>query len=93
MNVLRQWFHAYRWRYQMRRDTLSDDQQSLIVAVRHIRDWQDLSLAQARTMLDLLIAWRISIEQPEIDLRDDVDSLINSYRDQVARLEEQIVSE
>lgn len=48
-------------------------------------------LALARGNLDLAVGWRISMEQPEIDLRDEVDEMIRVIHDELARLEERIV--
>jgi hypothetical protein len=48
-------------------------------------------LAANRALLEMAIAHRVSIECPEIDIRDDLDALIEKLTDQVAVLEELIV--
>jgi hypothetical protein len=45
-------------------------------------------LEAQQTYRDLAIAWRISLEQPEVDLRDDLDSLIGDLSDHLSVLEE-----
>ena len=64
----------------------------LAAAAREIAMWQDLTLETTRQLLENAVAWRISQETPEMDLRDDLDAMIQTLRDQVARLEERIVS-
>lgn len=41
-----------------------------------------------REMRDLATAWRIAIESPEIDIRDDVSEMIRALNDKIAQLEE-----
>jgi hypothetical protein len=48
-------------------------------------------LAANRALLDLAVAYRVALECPEIDIRDDLDFLIRKLTDQVAVLEELIV--
>lgn len=48
-------------------------------------------LEERRERLALVNAWRISVEQPEVDLRDDLDLMIRSLADEVAQIEEQVV--
>jgi monomeric isocitrate dehydrogenase len=56
-----------------------------------IEEWKRLNLQHARSGYDMAVAWRVSMEAPEVDLRDEVDSLVTEWGDQVARLEEQVV--
>jgi hypothetical protein len=48
-------------------------------------------LEERRHRLDLLHAWRISIEQPEVDVRDELDAWIAQLRDEVALIEEEVL--
>lgn len=63
----------------------------IIEAIRTIDMWQQLALAEKRGARDIAVAFRASLDSPEIDIRDDVDDLIRSLSDQVAKMEEQIV--
>ena len=56
-----------------------------------IQQWQKYALDGQKQSLDLVLAWRISLETPEQDVRDDLDKLITDLSDAIARLEEQIV--
>jgi hypothetical protein len=59
--------------------------------VRTIQIWQKAALDTMKSTLDVAVAWRIAIERPEIDLRDDIDSMIAELSDKVAQAEEHIV--
>lgn len=48
-------------------------------------------LQEQRKLLEALSAWRISIEQPDVDIRDDLDADIRRLADQIAVNEEQFV--
>lgn len=50
------------------------------------------ALESQRAARDIAVSWRISMEQPEIDLRETIDALISDLSDQVAKLEELIVA-
>jgi len=39
----------------------------------------------------MAVAFRIALERPEIDIRDDLDILIANLSDQVAKIEEHVV--
>lgn len=56
-----------------------------------IRDLQRLALAANRASLDLAVAWSISLQRPEIDIREDLDALIANLSDQVAKIEEHVL--
>ena len=58
-------------------------QQQLII------DQQDL--INHREMHGILSAWRIHMETPEIDLRDDITALATTLGNQIAALEEHVV--
>ena len=71
-------------------------QQSLIRAQRHLieskdREIERLHLEQAKEMQAMACAWLVSIERPEIDLRDDLATLESDMANTVARLEEHIL--
>lgn len=56
-----------------------------------IHDLQYLALAANRASLDLAVAWSISLERPEIDIREDLNELIANLSDQVAKIEEHVI--
>lgn len=56
-----------------------------------IAEMHRMSLASQQAYLDLVIAWRVSLESPEADVRDDLDKMICALRDQVSHLEEHVV--
>jgi hypothetical protein len=56
-----------------------------------IAEMHQVSLASQQAYLDLVVAWRISLEMPENDMRDELDTMIATLRDQVAHLEEHVV--
>lgn len=60
-------------------------------AAQSVEDWQILTLRAERNYVDLAIAWRIAMERPEVDMRDELDRIIEKSRDEVARLEERII--
>lgn len=71
-------------------------QQSLIEAQqRMIREQQQekarLRLDYTRQLLGVVSSWRIHMESPEIDLRDDVTALADELANQTATLEEHIL--
>jgi hypothetical protein len=41
-----------------------------------------------RQQRDMATAWLISMESPEIDLRDDVSEMVSALSDKIAQLEE-----
>jgi hypothetical protein len=63
----------------------------LLAAVEMIEQQNQVTLMMARNYADLAVAWRLSMEQPEIDLRDDLDELIRTSLDEIAKLEEQVI--
>lgn len=63
----------------------------ILEAIRTIDMWQQVALSEKRSARDIAIAFRASLDSPDIDIRDDVDALIVSLSDQVAQMEEQIV--
>lgn len=57
-----------------------------------LRIYEAAILHHQRAMLDLATAFRISMETPEIDLRDELDAMIRNLSDQVAQTEEHVVA-
>lgn len=49
------------------------------------------SLEWMRRCRDVGVAWRVSMESPEVDLRGDVDVMIRDLDDLIARYEEHLV--
>lgn len=41
-----------------------------------------------RQALDLACAWRLSLERPEVDVRDNLSAMISDLQDELAVLEE-----
>ena len=58
---------------------------------RVISELQKTNMHLRRNALDLAVAWRISLEQPEMDIRDDLQTMIGELQDELARLEEHYV--
>ena len=71
-------------------------QAALIRAQRHLIDQQrdeieHLHLEHAREMRGMVCAWLISIERPEVDLRDDLAEFDTKLSHTIAHLEEHIL--
>jgi hypothetical protein len=58
------------------------------LAAKHL---QRVHLEHQREMHGLVSAWRIHMETPEIDLRDDITALATDLGNQIAALEEHVV--
>jgi len=41
--------------------------------------------------IDIVAAWRVSLEQPEVDLSEDLDAMLQQLRDNVAQTQEYVV--
>jgi hypothetical protein len=63
----------------------------LLISQAENQNLRELLLITQRNSRDLAVAWRIHMEKPEEDLRDDVDRLIREISDGVAQLEEVVV--
>ena len=76
-------------------DDLLCQQALLGEAARAIDSWQRLALVSQQATRDLAIAFRLYCDQdhddPELDIRGDLDVLVRELSDGVAKLEEQIV--
>lgn len=55
-----------------------------------IADLQRAALATQMATRDIALAWRVSMDSPEIDLRDDVDEMISALSDTICQLQEHI---
>lgn len=71
-------------------------QHALIEAQQQLIRTQRLQIAQVRLdytrqMHGVVAAWRIHMETPELDLRDDVSDLAAELANQAATLEEHVV--
>ena len=64
-------------------------QQQLIADQNHML--RKIRLEHQREMHGLVSAWRIHMETPEIDLRDDITALATELGNQIAALEEHVV--
>lgn len=73
-------------------ERITTDQELLREAVKTIDMWQQIALASQRGTRDLAIAFRAALDRPDVDLRDDVDELVRDLSDQVAAMEEQIIT-
>lgn len=56
-----------------------------------IGELQRCVLAHQRAMMDLAVAFRMALESPEIDIREDLDEMIRSLSDDVSKLEEHVL--
>ena len=58
------------------------------IAERRKDRLEELALSFARSQRELCWAFRLAVEAPEIDIRDDLDAMIASLSDQIALMEE-----
>jgi len=73
------------WRYVTSLLNLARRQNKIISRLRA----ENIELR--RDCLDLACAWRISIERPEVDIRDDLSAMIDKLKDELSVLEEHSV--
>ena len=57
-----------------------------------LRAQQVAILEHQRALLHLAVAFRVAVESPEIDIRDDLDQMIRDLEDGVAQTEEHVVA-
>lgn len=55
-----------------------------------VEELKRVALASQVAARDLVVAWRVSLELPEVDLRDDLDLMIRDLDDQICQLQEHI---
>jgi hypothetical protein len=71
--------------------TAMEAQQAVLEVYREGVDLlQRQVLEERRERLALASAWRIACEQPEVDIRDELDAMIRGLQDEVAQIEEQV---
>ena len=58
---------------------------------KQVEDYKQVALELQRAYLDLAVAFRIAMERPEVDLRDELDALIRDLRDQLSIYEEHVL--
>ena len=68
---------------------LIEAQQAMIKQQRE--ENRRMRLEYTKQMLGITSSWRIHMETPEIDLRDDVDGLAQELANQAATLEEHVL--
>ena len=66
------------------------ESQADLILKQHDR-LQRIELEHYHELRGLVSGWRISIETPEIDLRDDLERLDNDLADRIAAIEEHLV--
>jgi len=71
---------------------MKDQSDLLINAAQEIARWQELALISQRGTRDLAIAFRAHQDAPGIDIREDLDALVQELSDAVAQLEEHITT-
>ena len=71
-------------------ELLQAQREMLKQSAQEIAVWQDRALTAQRATRDLAIAFRVQQETPDIDIRDDLDELVQDLSDSVARLEEHL---
>ena len=86
-----------RWLYKLRnfdRAMESLVEQMDVAEQNHaaVDTWQRFALGEVRNTYAILLSWRISMDAPDVDIHETVDAMIDEYKDQIARLEEQIVA-
>ena len=74
-----------------RQEIIEAQRKLLFIRERQIDDWKRATLTQARAAAEIALAARLAIESPEVDLRDEFDTLLREVSYQVARLEEEVV--
>lgn len=58
------------------------------IADRRDEEKKQVALEGARALREIVEEWRISLEQPEIDLREDLETLLRDLSDNIAMMEE-----
>lgn len=65
--------------------------ETLLFAAATIAELEQAALLSQRMCCDLAIACRVSLEDPDVDIRDDLDQIIADLRDNISAIEEQVV--
>lgn len=58
------------------------------IADRKDEEKKEIALEGAKALREIVQAWRISLEVPEIDLRDEVQALLTELEDKIAIMQE-----
>ena len=56
-----------------------------------IQELQTLLVAAFRNSRDIAACWRVAQKAPEVDISEELDTLLRDLSDQVAQLEEHLV--
>lgn len=67
-----------------------EDMEMLQRAAQQINQWQLLTLQSQRAFRDLAVAFRDSLDYPDVEIDGDLDELVEELTNAVARLEEHI---
>ena len=87
MTLIRRWLRILN--ILEAQQNLIQSQQKLIEDQNH--ELRRLHLEHVREMHGVVSSWRIHMETPEIDLRDEVDALAATLGERAAILEEHVV--
>ena len=52
---------------------------------------RQIILVHQRSLLELAIGWRVALEEPEVDIREELDAMIQELSYGVAQTEEYVV--
>lgn len=77
-------FHRAALVVKLQRELISQKNAEIVVLQRCLLECQ-------RACLDLAIGFRVAVEKPEIDLRDELDAMIRDLSNQIAQIEEHVV--
>jgi len=58
---------------------------------KEIEIYKQIILVHQRTMLELAVGFRVALEKPEIDIRDELDEMIRDLSYGLAQTEEHVV--
>lgn len=65
--------------------------EALQEAEREIAYWQKVTLNWMRDYEVLAMQFRVAIDQPEVDVRDQVDSILDDMKAKIANVEEYVL--
>lgn len=85
----------FSWGFYRKKDLekfVKQNNEMLLVAGETIADLQHAVLGAHRICRDLAIAFRVALDAPSEDVRDDLDELIDNLSNVVAQIEEQVIS-
>ena len=79
------------FRFVSRQEIIDAQRNLLRLREEQLELWKRSTLAEARAAQEVALAARLAIESPEIDMRDEFDTLLQELSYHVARLEEEVV--